>query len=180
MSLRRPNYWNLLTNDEQEVYTTMQQFTSRMALSKQYTKVEVFKDVLQSILTFQNKDEKDKWRRSIACGIFFFEGGVAVNTSQLKILINRCRSSINSSLNEIGYSNIPKKNDGLVKLEKLTPFFFENPNEARKWTIRYFSDNSNQFEPKEIENINKEKTELSENFNDNEDEISIFFDSEIF
>lgn len=104
-----PQYWSLLSDDDKDVYLRIKAALSAPSLrNKRNTRMESFHGILEAIEVFENSDAANKWRRCLVCGMCRFRDwtGIAVNTTQLKRLIFRCKSSINGSLKGLGYGQI--------------------------------------------------------------------------
>ena len=167
MDFIKPNYYEILNYQDQQLYQLIQsQLSSPNHSNKKNKKITFFKDALESILLYEDRSNADKWKRCLVCGIVFFEGGIGINTSQLSKLFHRCKSSINSSLNEIGYSHIVAKSQGNQDLIREIPNLEKMPLELRKWTTRYFNDNSDNINiqnDEEKQNDDKLQTDSSDN-----------------
>ena len=170
MNFIKPKYYDTLNSSDQKLYQLIQsQLASPTHSNKKNMKISFFKDALESISLFEDHNQEEKWKRCLACGIVFFEGGIGINSAQLSKLFHRCKSSINSSLNEIGYSCIVVKSQGNHDLIKELPILEKLPNELRKWTIRYFNDDSERKETEiQAENQNIDTNSNEEKPDDNE------------
>lgn len=75
------------------------------------------------------QNDADDWKRCLVRGIFWIDNDIVINTSQLKLLICRCKAAINQTLSEMGYVSIQINEKYLSK----SPFL---KNEHKKWNIR--------------------------------------------
>jgi hypothetical protein len=82
------------------------------------------------------RNDGDDWKRGLVCGICWLNSGIAVNTRQLRLLLSKCKSSINSMFQSIGFSSIPTTNDYEAALTAYFPLIKDNFAELRRWTIR--------------------------------------------
>jgi hypothetical protein len=98
--------------------------------------LEVFRGVVDCIKAFVIGHDDDHWKRALVCGICWFESSIAINTHQLKILTNKCKSSINGLFQSLGYGMVPSGSDAAVPLLTYFPFMRGNFNELRQWTVR--------------------------------------------
>jgi hypothetical protein len=64
------------------------------------------------------------------------QAGLAINIRQLKILLGRCKSSINGSLQQIGFVSRPPGQSVDRELMRLIPLLVDDHMELKKWTIR--------------------------------------------
>ncbi|OHS95531.1 hypothetical protein TRFO_38346 [Tritrichomonas foetus] len=157
---KQPNHWNLLSSEDQKIYREIYEaVTSPSNKCKRNTRVDDFQEILDAIDIFENISDDDKWKRCLVCGIFKVNNCIAVNISQLKHLINKCKSSINGSLRRLGFGNIIKKVDGCEQIFEVIPYLENHPSELRRWTIRY---NSNKNVDNELFNFDQLKTEDTE------------------
>jgi hypothetical protein len=133
-----PHNLELLSHFDKIVYTQLHQALSAPSTrDKRHRRTDDFKEILEAIELFENIDDDDRWKRCLVCGVFTFPGGIAVNIQQLKALIVRCKSSINGSLKNLGYTRIASKLEGCEPLFETIPFLKTHGNELRKWTLRY-------------------------------------------
>ena len=79
---------------------------------------------------------RNDFKRSLVCGIVWLKNGIAINTHQLSILINKCKSSINGSFQSLGYGTIPTGCGTSNELITTFPFMRTNFAELRQWTMR--------------------------------------------
>lgn len=142
MSSRRnlPEHFELLSEEDKETYLRLQrQFNAPEAKTRRNKRVDDFTNIIETLLEYANKSEEDKWKRLLVIGIIKFEGGIAVNISQLKKLVHKCKSSINGSLKRMGYEIVALKAEiGSSQLCEDIPYFLNHQRELRRWTIRYY------------------------------------------
>jgi hypothetical protein len=133
----KPQYWDLLDDDDKGIYLRIRAALSApMTRNRRNKRIEDFRAIIDAIEVFQNSDVENKWRRCLVCGMCRLRNGIAVNTTQLKRLVFKCKSSINGSLKGLGYGVIvtdPSAGDEL--LEEI-PYLRDNGIEFRRWTIR--------------------------------------------
>lgn len=94
--------------------------------------------ILAQITKYVNAPNEDYWKRALVCGLVWLDQRLALNTRQLQIVINRCKSSINAGFQSIGFHNIATEPNDVSMLIKIFPFLKSNCTEARQWTIREF------------------------------------------
>jgi hypothetical protein len=135
--IRDLQYWDFLTNEDKEVYKRI-----NMALAaptnrnRRNKRVDDFREILEAIELFEDSDTEDRWKRCLVCGICKIPNGIAVNTTQLKRLVFKCKSSINGSLKRLGWDLIVSKSSAYDDLLKEIPYLRDHPAEVRQWTIR--------------------------------------------
>jgi hypothetical protein len=91
--------------------------------------------MLDAIKAFAIRDDDD-WKRCLVCGVMWLPGSIAINTRQLRLLIDKCKSSINGSLHRMGYSSATSRGDTSRQLIEYVPKLRGNFNELRQWTVR--------------------------------------------
>jgi hypothetical protein len=74
--------------------------------------------------------------RGLVCGILWLDRGIAINTHQLSIVTNKCKSSLNGSFQSLGYGTIPSGADVGPEIIKVFPFMKGQFGMLRQWTIR--------------------------------------------
>ena len=132
-----PEQWELICQNDQEEYLRMRmRFRDAGRKSRKGERLEEFRERLTTIRNYVNSKESEKWKRSIVCGVFFVNHGLAINIQQLMILMGKCKSSINGSLQQLGYATQPTGTRIESYLLETIPFFHENMHQIKKWTIR--------------------------------------------
>ena len=135
-----PQYWELLSEDDKLQYTTLQKSFGSGALKKMRNgRAETFEEVLEEIKHFCIKEEDgdNDWKRFLVCGICWMDQAIAINTRQLKLLVCKCKSSINGSLQKMGYTTNMAHSESWKILFPKIPLLKDHYSELRKWTIRY-------------------------------------------
>ena len=133
-----PKFWGLLSNADRYQYMYL-----RAALSNPTTKnvknkrVENFTETLEIIRQYTCRGDGDDWRRFLVTGIAWLSNGaIAVNTHQLRLLIMKCKSSINGSLHKMGFNFGMERSDATAILIQAIPILKDNAAELRQWTVR--------------------------------------------
>lgn len=133
-----PNHWDFLNDADKQTYERIRAaLTAPSNKNKKNKRADEFRDILEAIYLFENHDEVDKWKRCLVCGVYKFDGGIAVNISALKRLVFKCKSSINGSLKAIGYPTVTYKSSQCEELLQGIPFLKGNTVELRQWTVRF-------------------------------------------
>lgn len=133
-----PKFWNLLSDADRYQYMYIRARLSNVTTKTQrYKRIENFTDCLAVVKSFAVRGDADDWKRCLVCGVGWpSDKEVAINTHQLKILISKCKSSINGSLLKMGYTGIMPRGQASRSLEQLFPILRENHGDIRQWTIR--------------------------------------------
>ncbi|KAK8900186.1 hypothetical protein M9Y10_002509 [Tritrichomonas musculus] len=137
-----PRGFNLLCDDDKVDYIAIKnRFQDEINLSRHGERLDVFVSRLRIVRRFINKDliPLNRWRRMVSCGIIFLDNcdALAINIQQLKILLGKCKSSINGSLQQLGYIAKPSTNEINQEISQQIPLIKEDYFELKKWTIRY-------------------------------------------
>lgn len=142
-----------LSSEDFENYLKLKEkFQEEVTNAKRGEKVDVFSRRLDLIRNYVQKGNDDDWKRSFACGIFFFENNIAISIKQLMLLLGKCKSSINGSLHQLGYIARPTSKETDENLVNNIPIFQKDRSELKKWTIR-------QKKPSRKRNTHKAKEE---------------------
>jgi hypothetical protein len=91
---------------------------------------------IKRVRNFIERTHEDEWRRALVCGIFFLSDALSLNIQQLRILMGKCKSSINGSLQQLGYAAQSSGPDTEQEFLARIPLNFRDANELKKWTIR--------------------------------------------
>jgi hypothetical protein len=132
-----PAYFPLLTLPEQEQYLSMQ---SRLQASpdrnRRGFRVRSFLDDLSEISISAQRGDINDWKRCCVCGVCYLNCGIAVNSRQLGVLTNRCKSSINATFKMLGYVTISARGDTNPELVDALPNLRGKTSELRQWSVR--------------------------------------------
>jgi hypothetical protein len=109
-----------------------------MCRNRRGKRLEGFSELLGSIRSFCIRNREDDWKRCLVCGVCWLPSGLAINNRQLSLLINKCKSSINGSLQKMGYSTLQSRTESTGALCDSIPLLRDNFNELREWTVRFF------------------------------------------
>ncbi|EAY02753.1 hypothetical protein TVAG_466130 [Trichomonas vaginalis G3] len=129
--------WEKLSLSDREGYLRMRDMlTSPACKNRRNKSAETFVDVVETIKAFVMRGDSGDLQRGIVCGMYWVGEDLAINTRQLRILLQKCKSSINGSLQMIGYASPVASTDTSSVLINLFPFWKDNFKELRQWTIR--------------------------------------------
>jgi hypothetical protein len=130
-------YWNLLSEPDKMAYGHMRQSLSSSACKhRRHHSKEINQDNLTRLRGFVMRGDADDWKRALVCGVCWLNGAIAINTRQLRLLMSKCKSSINAMFQDIGYATVPTTSDYGGALAAFFPVIKDNFAELRKWTIR--------------------------------------------
>lgn len=133
-----PKFWGLLSNADRYQYMYLRNaLSSQSGKSIRNKRVENFAETLQAIKQFCIRGDGHDWCRFLVAGICWLpEGGIAVNTHQLRLLVVKCKSSINGSLHKMGYNYGMERPEAAAAIIRQIPLLKDNPAELRQWTAR--------------------------------------------
>lgn len=132
-----PLFWELLNDIDRDSYVRMRIALSSPACKhRRHHSVEINGEILNSVRNFVVRGDGDDWKRALVCGICWMPEAVAVNTRQLRLLLSKCKSSINTLFQNLGYSTIPASSEFTGSLVRVFPLLKDNFAELRKWTPR--------------------------------------------
>jgi len=133
----KPRYWEFLSEEDKEGYWKLRTaLASPVCKNRRNKSIQTFNEVITMIKNYVVRNDDKILGRSLVCGIIWLEDGVAINTHQLRMIISKCKSSINGSFQALGYGTIPTGADSAGELIRKFPFMRNNFAELRQWTVR--------------------------------------------
>ncbi|KAK8884180.1 hypothetical protein M9Y10_043286 [Tritrichomonas musculus] len=134
-----PQYWQLLDRIDLEEYLKLRlQNEENVAKSKKGERIDSFNQKLDQIKRYIERDNVNQWKRSLVCGAIFLKDGIFINIQNFKMILSRCKSSINGSFQQMGYNANQCNPMAAQEIKSKIPFFSKSPNELKKWTFREF------------------------------------------
>jgi hypothetical protein len=132
-----PSHLYLLTGDDKKGYESLREAIDPLSVRTTRTLLgEKFEEIVGRIHDYAIRCDADDWRRCLVCGVAWLDDSLAISTRQLCKLIGKCKSSINSGLQAIGYETIPVSPEHATSLVRVFPFMRDRVDEMRQWTIR--------------------------------------------
>lgn len=132
-----PRFLGLLSEkDKMEYFDLKTKLEMKIAKRNRGHRVEDFDSALKSIREYVEKGDSKDMIRSLVCGACWMGNMIAINTRQIRFLINKCKSSINGSLQRLGYLTNPLHAETWKMLQQKLPYLKDNYIELRQWTIR--------------------------------------------
>lgn len=132
-----PSYFELLSAEDRAAYLELRrELSSSSTKFKRYQRVKSVSDALSLIRSFCMRGDAGDATRCAVCGACWMGWDIAINTRQLRLLLNKCKSSINGALAKMGYSTVPVKGDASAALAASIPLLAGNFAEQRMWTVR--------------------------------------------
>ncbi|OHT14800.1 hypothetical protein TRFO_42883 [Tritrichomonas foetus] len=139
-----PQNWQLLNHTDLEEYLKLRlQNEEDTTKSKKGERIDTFNNRLDQIRKYIERDLENQWKRSLICGVIFLHDGVAIHIQNFKMLLARCKSSINGSFQQMGYAAIQCNPSAAQEIVQKIPYFAKYPGELKKWTFREFKNEQN-------------------------------------
>ena len=130
-------FYALSAEDRQAYEHLRESFAKKQTSLKRDRHVNSFSQELRHIVAFVERRPEGRELRAVNAGLMFNGTFICVNTKLLKILISRCKSSINSSLQQLGYSSLKNKAKAHECLISSISILKGNLELAKQWTVRY-------------------------------------------
>ncbi|EAX91627.1 hypothetical protein TVAG_307030 [Trichomonas vaginalis G3] len=135
-----PRFFEILSETDKEAYHQLRKaLNSPNCKNRRNKSIQTFREIITSIKNYVIRGDSEDKNRSLVCGTIWLHEGIAINTHQLRLLMSKCKSSINGSFQAMGYETIPTGADSAGELINLYPFMKNNFMELRQWTVRFKS-----------------------------------------
>lgn len=135
-----PEYWELLSDTDKVIYLRLKaDFAAGGTRPIRNNRLATFEEIVENIHQFAERGDENDWRRFLVCGVCWMDNAIAINTRQLRLLISKCKSSINGSLQKMGYTTHMSHSESWKILFSRIPLLKDHFMELRQWTIRYKS-----------------------------------------
>ena len=133
----QPAFFNMLDDCDKVAYTYLRfSLSARCNKNKRNKRIQTFTDTLEAIKRFAMRGDANDWKRCLVCGVCWLPQGLSLNTHQLRILIFKCKSSINGSLQKMGYTSNLSRPEATAAMTAAIPFLADHPSQLRQWTVR--------------------------------------------
>ena len=129
-------FWMLSDYDKYQYNCLKYALASSASKNQRNMRITNFNEAIDAIRCFAIRGDKDDKLRSLVSGICWLKDGIAINTHQLKALIGKCKSSINGSLQKMGFAQNISRSEAIAALTNYFPFLKDNAAELRKWSVR--------------------------------------------
>jgi hypothetical protein len=131
-------FYDLLSPSDKLQYDELRAIlSSELRRNRRGKRLEGFAEILASVHSFCVRQDGSDWQRSLVCGVCWLPNGIAIDNRQLLNLIGKCKSSINGSLQKMGYSAVHGRGETSAPLTDAIPMLRNNFNELREWTVRF-------------------------------------------
>jgi hypothetical protein len=132
-----PDFWSALTHTDQLDYIQLRRLIlSAQARVHPLNRPLTFAEIFELIRIYTTANAIQYSARCSVCGLCELPEGLAVNSRQLRFLLGRCKSSINRSLQIMGYVADLGRAETMAVIDRTFPFIRGNLSELRKWSVR--------------------------------------------
>ena len=131
------NRYKMIEIDKEEFLKLHKKFSQKQNSVKDDRHVSSFPQEIQLIMNFIDKTQEGREIRAINSGFFYNGTFICVNTRQLRNFISRCKSSINSSLQQLGFTSLKNKAKAHECLLSCLPILKNDQETAKQWTVRF-------------------------------------------
>jgi hypothetical protein len=132
-----PSYWDLLDEEDRAQYNRLRdEFRTATFRNTRFARLEQFDSILGMIRQFAKRGDENDWRRFLVCGVCWLDDWIAINTRQLRLLVTKCKSSINGSLHKMGYTTHVSQTESWKYLFPRIPALQGHFKELRQWSVR--------------------------------------------
>lgn len=133
-------HWTDLSDYDKQTYNDLRvHFRQQQKQHLKERKTTPFANEILCILDWVDHQPQGHDDRCIVAGIGFAGPFICVNTQQLKNLVCRCKSSINSGFQQIGYDALRDKEKVREAILAIIPDLRNEPSCLRQWTVRCVS-----------------------------------------
>lgn len=132
-----PSFFEILSDIDKEKYMKLhEKVGSPVNRYNRNKRLQTFNEILDDIKRFCIQEDGEDWRRYLVCGICWINDDIVINTRQLRILIEKSKSTINGSFAKMGYCTVPMKEHDTKYIIQFIPYLKSHPQELRQWTTR--------------------------------------------
>ena len=128
---------DLLSRIDAEEYRRLRESFSSPATHDRHQ--ATFQQEIKNIIQFVERSKEGREERALAAGLVYTGTYFCVNTQQLKKLIGRCKSSINSGFQQMGFLSMKMKTRARSCLLAALPSLLNDTGSSRQWTVRAYS-----------------------------------------
>lgn len=136
MDRRAVIFEQLTAEDRAEFEAMRKQLEEPIHKNRRNKSTELFGDVIDRVKRYVMRGDADEWKRAFVCGICWIQDTIAINTRHLRLLVVKCKSSINNYFKNMNYGTVPATSDAGTALARYFPFLKDNYQEMRQWSVR--------------------------------------------
>jgi hypothetical protein len=133
--------WNSLSQEDRTEYFRIRGiFHHGQKMPPKDRCIITFRHELTIVMQYLNRSPDNVEARCIVVGVCFVGGIACINTRQLKTFLNRCKSSINGSFQQLGYVALRTKSKARSCVAAALPALRHDQYLLRQWTSRIVSE----------------------------------------
>jgi hypothetical protein len=145
-----PEFLSLLPEDDRRGYQALRESLGRRPGRGSRNKSgDNFREDMRAIRDYVVRGDDMDNLRGLVCGVLWLDRGVAINIQQLRILTGKCKSSINSAFQNLGFGTIPNGADVSAEIAALFPFMGNRFDLVRHWTLRQRTEDAQMVVPED-------------------------------
>ena len=130
---------NFLNKDDFSNFQKLKKtLSSQICRNRRYKRIESFNEILLAIHGFINREKNDAWKRSLVCGICWYQNYVCTNIKQMSYLLDKCKSSINGSFQRISLIVIPSRKQTSDIMIDAIPYLKNHQELLKMWSVRQY------------------------------------------
>jgi hypothetical protein len=137
------HYWNQLSVDDKSEFIKLRNsfHHGQQVTSKDHRGLS-FQRELCTVISYIERNSDNLEARSVLTGLCCAGRVICINTRQLKSFLSRCKSSINGSFQQLGYTAFRSKAKARTCVISVLPSLQSQAIILRQWTARYASEES--------------------------------------
>jgi hypothetical protein len=137
-------FWQELSDEDQQAFLALYQSLRReCAITSKDRRAITFHRELISVVKFLERSPDGIRSRALVAGVCFAGPVVLMDTRMLKMLLGRCKSSINGCFQNLGFTALRSKSKARLCVTTMLPTLQRHPDCLRQWTARHMSDTAN-------------------------------------
>lgn len=126
-----------LSKEDVDYYKNLKRtLSSHICRNCRNRRIESFNEILSTIHYYITRKKEDSWKRSLICGVCWYKNYIVVNIRQMSYLLDKCKSSINGSLQRLCFIVLPDKQQSLQIIIEAIPYLKNHPDLIQTWSVR--------------------------------------------
>lgn len=134
--------WKRLSEEDKNKFIRLRHYFHQMQKTVKDHFYSSFSTELEYVIEFTDYTPVSREDRCAIAGLAIAGPFIAVNTRQLMAFLGRCKSSINGSLQNLGYQSLRSKTKSRECVLAILPSFEHDSSILRQWTIRRVTDSA--------------------------------------
>ena len=137
-----PGPWKHLSEEDKTSFLRLRQHFHQMQKTIKDHCSSSFSQEISSVIKYIDSSPNSRENRCAVAGLAIAGPFIAVNTRQLMSFLGRCKSSINGSLQNLGYQSLRSKTKARECVLSILPSFEKDASLLRQWTVRCATENA--------------------------------------